>query len=38
MVAQITPATCIAKFPSHNAEYVTQVKVEFIHGGNFFVE
>jgi hypothetical protein len=30
MVARTTHTACIIKFPSHNAEYVTQVKTEFI--------
>ncbi len=35
MVARITPPKPIAKFPSCNAEYVTQVKAKFIREGNF---
>jgi hypothetical protein len=30
MVARITPTACVAKFPFYNAEYVTQVRAEFI--------
>jgi len=30
MVVRITATACIAKFPSYNAEYVTQIKAEFI--------
>jgi hypothetical protein len=35
MVTHLTTPTPIAKFPSYNAEYVTQVKAKFIGDGSF---
>ena len=35
MVTHLTTPTPIAKFPSYNAEYVTQVKAKFIGDWNF---